>query len=87
MTQLGISAGGTRAACTSPAFSEDQYFEMRARLDRMGSDELARFRSAPENQAILRQFDDFVRRQTLPYMLALVVFLVVSVTAALLLVL
>ena len=81
MTHSGITAGGTRAA-----FSEDQYFEMRTRLDRMSRNELERFRSAPENQAILRQFDDFVYRQTLPYLLALVALLMVSVTAALLLV-
>ena len=74
-----------RLFSTRPAeagISEDQFYALRAQMDRIGEAELVRFRNAPENRVLLQQFDAYARRQAMPYVVAMLAVLVTSLAAA-----
>ena len=84
-TEMPVREDRTGAPAVSrairSAFTEEQFIDLKTRLDQMSELELTKFRAAPENQVMLRQFNAYAIRQVLPYLSALIVLLLVSLTA------
>ena len=83
--KAGGSARGLAEQTVRARLTENDFLALLERLHGMSEHELARFRAAPENRALLKQFDQYALLQALPYLGLLIVLLLISLTAGALL--